>query len=397
MTHDQSPDEDEAAARHGRGGTRLLVAGVIGACALGVGLGLWARPSGLERGDGPPPPKPEAEAEAGDRTLQIVLDDTPEPVGQPMEVMSAELASHAAARTPPLELLVPAAPPAGLMKVDAPGALPVTFPARETFPARGSAPPAAAPPQNPKKPADERADSQPKTRASSRKVEVAEKPAAPRPQAKTSKRPAKDEPRKLARSSKAERETKVAKAEPRPSKIGKEPPARLEKLAKAVKKKAAEAEGKTRREISQAETRLAEKTRAARTARVAAGQKAAPRSAQAKAQPKSPQKAAAPTQKAAPRGEGPMRVARNEACASPDPGEALVCADPRLHQRDRQLQRAFRNAEAAGVPASALQRQQERWRLARAAAARDGPWAVEDVYEARIAELHDLARDARDE
>ena len=92
-----------------------------------------------------------------------------------------------------------------------------------------------------------------------------------------------------------------------------------------------------------------------------------------------------------------MRVARNEACASPDPGEALVCADPRLHQRDRQLQRAFRNAEAAGVPASALQRQQERWRLARAAAARDGPWAVEDVYEARIAELHDLARDARDE
>ncbi|MFN3583470.1 hypothetical protein [Phenylobacterium sp.] len=28
--------------------------------------------------------------------------------------------------------------------------------------------------------------------------------------------------------------------------------------------------------------------------------------------------------------------------------------------------------------------------------ARDGSWAVEEVYEARIAELKDLARDARD-
>lgn len=91
-----------------------------------------------------------------------------------------------------------------------------------------------------------------------------------------------------------------------------------------------------------------------------------------------------------------MRLAKAAPCASPDPGEALVCADPRLGQRDRQLQRAFRDAEAAGVPAAALRRQQERWRQARAAAARDGSWAVEDVYVARIAELNDLARDARD-
>ena len=90
-----------------------------------------------------------------------------------------------------------------------------------------------------------------------------------------------------------------------------------------------------------------------------------------------------------------MRVARNT-CASPDPGEAMVCSDSRLAARDRQLQQAYRNAEAAGVPASALRRQQARWVQARAAAARDAPWAVEDVYEARISELNDLSRDARE-
>jgi uncharacterized protein len=91
-----------------------------------------------------------------------------------------------------------------------------------------------------------------------------------------------------------------------------------------------------------------------------------------------------------------MRVARNEACASADPGEAVVCADRRLGARDRQLQQAYRNAEAAGVPESSLRRQQARWLQARAAAAREAPWAVEDVYEARISELNDLTRDARD-
>jgi len=91
-----------------------------------------------------------------------------------------------------------------------------------------------------------------------------------------------------------------------------------------------------------------------------------------------------------------VRVAKAEPCASPDPGEAMVCGDRRLAARDRQLQQAYRNAEAAGVPASALRRQQARWVQARAAAARDAPWAVEDVYVARISELNDLSRDANE-
>jgi uncharacterized protein YecT (DUF1311 family) len=92
----------------------------------------------------------------------------------------------------------------------------------------------------------------------------------------------------------------------------------------------------------------------------------------------------------------PIRVANVQPrCASPDPGEALACGDPGLSAADRRLQRAYHDAEAAGVPASTLERQQQRWRTARAAAAREAPWAVRQVYQARIAELQDLARDAR--
>ena len=41
-----------------------------------------------------------------------------------------------------------------------------------------------------------------------------------------------------------------------------------------------------------------------------------------------------------------------------------------------------------------LQRQQQRWLAARAAAASEAPWAVHDVYLARIAELNGMAREA---
>jgi len=104
-----------------------------------------------------------------------------------------------------------------------------------------------------------------------------------------------------------------------------------------------------------------------------------------------PRPKAAPPARPAPRGAGPLRMAKNT-CASIDPGEAIVCASPRLSVRERQLQRAYRDAEAAGVPASELRRQQQRWEAQRAAAAREAPWAVEEVYEARIAELNDQSR-----
>jgi hypothetical protein len=94
------------------------------------------------------------------------------------------------------------------------------------------------------------------------------------------------------------------------------------------------------------------------------------------------------------RPSGLMRVSAQR-CASRDPGEALVCTDPSLGAADRQLSRAYQGARAAGVPEVQLQRQQQRWLAARSAAAREAPWAVHDVYLARIAELNSQARDAR--
>jgi hypothetical protein len=81
-------------------------------------------------------------------------------------------------------------------------------------------------------------------------------------------------------------------------------------------------------------------------------------------------------------------------CAKPDPEAALACADPALASAERQLNRAYREAEAAGVPPERLERQQQRWLAARAAAARQAPWAVHDIYLARIAELQDQTRQA---
>jgi uncharacterized protein len=98
----------------------------------------------------------------------------------------------------------------------------------------------------------------------------------------------------------------------------------------------------------------------------------------------------------APKGAGPIRVASvMTRCASPDPGEALTCGDPALGAALRRLNRAYREAADAGVPRERLEQQQQRWLAARAAAAREAPWAVREVYQARIAELQDMARSAR--
>ena len=47
-----------------------------------------------------------------------------------------------------------------------------------------------------------------------------------------------------------------------------------------------------------------------------------------------------------------------------------------------------------GAPDAQLRQQQQRWLSARSSAAREAPWAVHDVYLARIAELNGQAREA---
>lgn len=200
----------------------------------------------------------------------------------------------------------------------------------------------------------------------------------------------------LRRAAPPERAPDVRKARPN------EPAARLAKTSSKPGSKSAKARKAPTVKLAQANTPKA-KTKPASRPKATLRAEAAPKARKPAAQKKPPTKLAKatppktrrPEKAVAPRGEGPLRVAR-DACALPDPGAALVCADRGLAARDQQLQRVYRRAEAAGVPAAALRRREARWLEVRAAAAREAPWAVEDVYVARISEINDMIRDARE-
>jgi colicin import membrane protein/SWI/SNF-related matrix-associated actin-dependent regulator 1 of chromatin subfamily A len=401
---------------------RLVVAGVVGACALGVGLGMWARPATPGEAKTPAAPKAMAHAEPARPALQIVLEEAAAPIGNRLEVLPADVRAPEAAPPPrPAEPMAPRRAASGLVKVDA-----VVLPDPAPAPALHAPPKARAEqpqqlewvvdePLRPKaQPARPKA---PETRIAEAKAAAAARLAADRAEAKARKaaelaRAEKLEEAKAVRLAKAAQQAKAEKLEL----------ARLEK-ARAEKAKAAKlAQAEARRDAEKA-LRLAKAEKAARADKAARIEKAKveakakrlallkvvkteprpvvrPKAVKVAVRPAPKAPAAAPARKPAPkpvlRGSGPMRVARANPCASPDPGEAAVCADTRLSARDRQLQQAYRNAEAAGVPPSALRLQQARWLQARAAAAREAPWAVEDVYVARISELKDQTRDARE-
>jgi uncharacterized protein YecT (DUF1311 family) len=82
-------------------------------------------------------------------------------------------------------------------------------------------------------------------------------------------------------------------------------------------------------------------------------------------------------------------------CAVGTPAEQMVCADPRLAEADRALNRAYRRALAAGVPQGFLRSEQRDWLGVREDAARRSPRAVASVYAQRIDELNAMADDAR--
>ena len=132
----------------------------------------------------------------------------------------------------------------------------------------------------------------------------------------------------------------------------------------------------------------------------------------AKAAVKEKPLALAKAKPAAPAAKAPARLAVAEPPAPPRleaptkpakaPPKATAKAQPQLVRsapnpwaaEDRRLERAYRRAAEAGVPEWRLARQQARWRQARDAAAREAPWEVPRVYDARIAELDDLAGEA---
>jgi uncharacterized protein YecT (DUF1311 family) len=352
------------------------------------------------------------------RQIQIVVDDTPAPIGPPMEVLrtpEGEATPPAAAATPEPEPIAPIRPPAGLVRVLA---MPLPLETADLEPVR---PPRAAPDPAPvaeaRKPEVRKAESR---RAEPAKAEV-KKADAKKLEAKTV-RAAKDSLRTAeAGKAKATAETKVAKAKTDGGKASKAKLAKAEgktklakaetskdengrkarekvQLAKAEQTQAAEAEarkpGRLAAVVKKAihttpKAEVAEISGKLRLAEARKAEKAKARTDKAKAE----KAEAAPARKApqAVKGAGPLRMVSNR-CASTDPAAALVCADPSLGAADRRLNRAYRQAEAAGVSAGELRRQQQRWLVARAAAAREAPWAVQDVYQARIAELEDMTR-----
>jgi hypothetical protein len=474
--------------RHG--GRGILFAGVAGACVLGAGLGLWARPGMSERRLAFTPPPAPAPAAAGPRGLQVVVDDHPPPVGAPMQTLpTADPARPAppSANLMALPTFRPASrpiqppPPLQTASTGAPEARPFASPKLAAMiTAAMAAPKLLMTKLEAPKPApallaranDDRATAKAAHEramaarlAQAKAVQLAKAEAAQEAAARKAAREEAAAERfaeaKAAREEAAEVKLAQAKAaqakaaQIRLAKAEADRAAKADHLAKLAQTRAqsraqthtlalaqakaekaeairlakAEAKGRAEaraealaeaREEAQKQIRLASlvrtikralphdpKPQPARTAQLdrkhakadarreavmertsLKGRKAA-HAAEAQSHARALAPAPPPP---APRPAGLMKVSAR--CAQRDPGEALVCADPNLGAAERQLTRAYQGARAAGVPDAQLQRQQQQWLAARSAAAREAPWAVHDVYMARIAELNGLAREA---
>jgi hypothetical protein len=418
MLHDPMEDLRLPARPRPQTPRHLLVAGVAGAVALGVGAGLWARPAEDERRlASVPQPAAPAAAPRPTRQIEIVLDDTPAPIGTPIEVLPAfsTLETQASAPAAPAEAepLAPIRAPAGLVRVQA--VEPVE--AAEIVEPTEIAPPPRVEPRAPSKAELRSAEAQRLQKAQAQRLEKAEVAAKAQAkkvelaraekatQAKLDKARAKaepktsdrrlakeDEPKSKALKAKASKSrTELARAEKTNAKFK----AEEARLARAEREeKMAKADAKRRgRLVARLEQALAKATPHRAKAAEDVGKLASQTERRAKASKPKAEKAVIKRmpKPVTARGAGPLRKVSNR-CVSADPGAALVCADPSLGAADRQMSRAYKEAEAAGVPASQLRQQHERWLAARSAAARDAPWAVQDVYSARIAELRDQAR-----
>jgi hypothetical protein len=392
MTH--VPYSKEPARKAPDRGHRLLFAGVGAAALMGVGLGLWARPAMSERQLAAPVAKV---APAPIRLLQIVVEDGPAPLGTPIEVLPAlpEAAKPVLApERAPSEARAPVRPPTGLLRVQAVEQAPARAePEAEPAPKPKPKPkpkPRVAPRQQPplavKQVVKAASVARSKPAIKVKAVAKVEAPKAKPVRLEKVRVAAKPKPVKVelakAQPKSPKAKVQLAKLE-RPAKARLEKarahkPAKVRELAQAFARAGVhKAEPAAKLQKAKAERRQAKPAKAVSLAKPAKPQlqKAAVKVRPAKAEPIRPLRPA--------RGAGPVRVAK----AAPR-SEAVI------RDADKQMYRAYSSARAAGVPDWQLRRQQQRWEQARASAAREAPWAVRDVYLARIAELHDLTRDA---
>lgn len=411
--------EERAEARapgHRSVGRGLLMAGVVAAGALGVAAGMWARPADSERHAAMRAQKAAAPAARAKSALQIVVDEKPAPLGQPLEVMPAasaplpgeatappaefHLEEVAPAPTLPAPEMAPRPAPNGLLRVQA-----ISQPAPPPEPAPAAAPVVRAVAKPAPKPAPAKA-----APAKAARGRLADEPApkvSKAAVARPAQKPAQKSAAKLVKVA-----APAAKAKPaRDSAAARENAALRARLQKA-EAQLAKAERATRPKLAAAVKALKTSTRTAKPSAKAAPK---PTKARVVARParRAPEPVARPVseprlQKAVARRPAaqpkptPVKVAKaapraQGRCASGDAAQAMVCRDPSLGAADRELGRAYRQAEAAGVPSWRLAQQQQRWAAARANAAREAPWAVRDVYQAQIAQLRDMSQRAGSE
>ncbi|WP_372780931.1 hypothetical protein [Phenylobacterium sp.] len=414
MTSDNFNHRSPARRRRGPG-RLVLFTGVAGACLLGGGLGLWARPAMNERQMAVAVPEAPVTAAAPKGKIQIVVVDNPAPIGAPIEVLSSAPARPAPVvlPAPPLapELRAPVRPPEGLTRVRS-----ITPPAQAPLPPPKPVPVKARPlaPPAPKLVFARARLVAPPVHAASvhaAPVRLAKVVTPAKPPQKILLARAAEARAELARAARAKAEahrTELAKA----LKVQKQEQIRLAKAeargraearAEAKVQAFAQAQDEARRRIHLASLARATARASAHAARPApsfelarldrrAAQKVRHEPKVERASARKPPRVVEPSYRAHPIPLAPqphaglMRVSTTPART-----------DPAVDAAERQLARAYQGARAAGVPDAQLQRQQQRWLAARSAAAREAPWAVHDVYLARIAELNGQAHDAHDE
>jgi hypothetical protein len=392
-------------ARPHPGARHALFLGVAAACVMGVGLGLWARPAMTERRAAARPADTPVRPEPITHRLQIVVDDRPAPIGVPLDVRPAtsDQPANVAPRAPAPE---PATAPLlgawqGLIKARnvAPPAQPAVAPVAK------AAPPVPAP--------RKLAPLVVAARLAPKPVTLKTRPSAPAAAHLARAEPdrmalAKAHRLDLARAAAAK--TAAHKAElALAAKTAKTARQRQVELAKAEAKGRAEAKAEART-LALAEAREDAHKRTRLLALAHAVQKLLPhQTAPAPVHLARADRRHTVKSRREPRVEqASMKVPKTRARAAPPtyrthaPQPApqhssglMKVSDPGLGAAERQLNRAYQDARAAGVPDAQLQRQQQRWLAARSAAAREAPWAVHDVYLARIAELNGQAREAR--
>jgi hypothetical protein len=432
------------ARRPGLGARQILFIGVAGACVLGVGLGLWVKPAMSERQAmaAKPADAPKAAPPPPARQLEIVVDDRPAPLGKPIDVLPSRGAPPPAPPVPQGKALpwpdaAPTAPPEGLIKTRAlapePPPAPRAAPKAERAKAEGAKlAPLVVAALFPPKPTPPRAVPQ-KTvvaKAVAPKALTKNPPPAPIRLAKARPDP-KAHRLELARAAAARAEAhrlelaetaKAAKAEKAAVHQQQIELARAEARGRAEARAEAKAQALAfARDDARKRARLIALAHAVQRllpyqarpapveqARVEVARVERPHARKARHEPQV-ERASLKTRRAQRFAEPPTRVhapvvppvhasglmkVSAPRCASRDAGQAIACADPNLGAAERQLTRAYQDARAAGVPDAQLQNQQQRWLAARSAAAREAPWAVHDVYIARIAELNGQAREA---